>query len=148
MGVDAKTGRFLWRYTQTSAGPANIAMPIAKVGGDRRALDADILIAPEAYREFLRGTSTSHYPLRYTWRYYVDPERLDSTTIGALLVDLRRAQATFPGANVGFNQETAMRGSLLPLVERAAAGLAGGRIDPDGRRDRAGGGRGGRPRAS
>ena len=30
VGVDAKTGRFLWRYTQTSGGPANIATPIAR----------------------------------------------------------------------------------------------------------------------
>ena len=30
VGVDAKTGKFLWRYTQTSGGPANIASPIAK----------------------------------------------------------------------------------------------------------------------
>lgn len=30
VGVDAKTGAFLWRYTQTSGGPANIAMPIAR----------------------------------------------------------------------------------------------------------------------
>ncbi len=30
VGVDAKTGAFLWRYTGTAGGPANIASPIAK----------------------------------------------------------------------------------------------------------------------
>lgn len=30
VGVDAKTGTFLWRYTGTAGGPANIASPIAK----------------------------------------------------------------------------------------------------------------------
>ena len=30
VGVDAKTGSFLWRYTQTSGGPANIATPVAR----------------------------------------------------------------------------------------------------------------------
>lgn len=30
VGVDARTGRFLWRYSQTSGGPANIASPVAK----------------------------------------------------------------------------------------------------------------------
>lgn len=30
VGVEAKTGKFLWRYTQTSGGPANIATPVAK----------------------------------------------------------------------------------------------------------------------
>lgn len=32
VGVDAKTGAFLWRYTQTSGGPANIATPVARKG--------------------------------------------------------------------------------------------------------------------
>ncbi|MGH9721783.1 MAG: PQQ-binding-like beta-propeller repeat protein [Bryobacteraceae bacterium] len=32
VGVDAKTGKFLWRYTQTSGGPANIATPVARDG--------------------------------------------------------------------------------------------------------------------
>lgn len=30
VGVDANTGEFLWRYTQTSGGPANIATPVAR----------------------------------------------------------------------------------------------------------------------
>ena len=30
VGVDAKTGQFLWRYDQTSKGPANIATPVAR----------------------------------------------------------------------------------------------------------------------
>ena len=30
IGVDAKSGKFLWRYAQTSSGPANIATPVTK----------------------------------------------------------------------------------------------------------------------
>ncbi len=30
VGVDAKTGQFLWRYGQSSGGPANIAMPVSR----------------------------------------------------------------------------------------------------------------------
>ena len=30
VGVDAKTGQFLWRYEQTSKGPANIPTPVAR----------------------------------------------------------------------------------------------------------------------
>src|SRR6185436_11966767 len=30
IGIDAKTGKFLWRYTQTSGGPANIATPLVR----------------------------------------------------------------------------------------------------------------------
>ncbi len=32
VGVDAKTGRFLWRYDKTSTGPANIPTPVADNG--------------------------------------------------------------------------------------------------------------------
>lgn len=32
VGVDAKTGEFLWRYTKTSTGPANIPTPVADSG--------------------------------------------------------------------------------------------------------------------
>src|SRR5262249_42162979 len=32
VGVDAKTGEFLWRYDRTSGGPANIATPIGHDG--------------------------------------------------------------------------------------------------------------------
>ena len=32
VGVDAETGRFLWRYTKTSGGPANIPTPVARNG--------------------------------------------------------------------------------------------------------------------
>ena len=32
IGVDAKTGQFLWRYEKTSTGPANIPTPVAKDG--------------------------------------------------------------------------------------------------------------------
>lgn len=32
VGVDAKTGRFLWRYERTSTGPANIPTPVAQNG--------------------------------------------------------------------------------------------------------------------
>ena len=32
VGVDAKTGQFLWRYEKTSTGPANIPTPVARNG--------------------------------------------------------------------------------------------------------------------
>ena len=32
VGVDAKTGQFLWRYAKTSTGPANIPTPVVRNG--------------------------------------------------------------------------------------------------------------------
>jgi len=36
VGIDARTGQFLWRYGQTGSGPANIAMPVSR--GERSGL--------------------------------------------------------------------------------------------------------------
>jgi hypothetical protein len=36
--VDAKTGRFLWRYEPTSKGPTNIPTPVARDGYDTGAV--------------------------------------------------------------------------------------------------------------
>jgi putative ABC transport system permease protein len=98
------------------------AMPsIRFIGGDARVFDVDVLVAAEAYPVLLQATARTHYPLRYAWNLYVDPGRLDSASVDRLLVDLRRAQATYPAANVSFGNETAMRGGLLRLVERQRA---------------------------
>jgi glucose dehydrogenase len=47
VGVDAKTGRFLWRYNETSKGPANIPTPLARgeyVYSTARSLGAAALV--------------------------------------------------------------------------------------------------------
>jgi outer membrane protein assembly factor BamB len=50
-GVDAQTGRFLWRYDETSKGPANIPTPIARgayVYSTARSLGAAALVKLDA----------------------------------------------------------------------------------------------------
>jgi outer membrane protein assembly factor BamB len=63
VGVDAKTGRFLWRYDQTGKGPANIPTPVAhddliytsaaRIGGGliRLKADGDGVAAEQVYFE-------------------------------------------------------------------------------------------------
>jgi putative ABC transport system permease protein len=90
---------------------------VRQLGGDIRFYDAAALLADEAYPAFMASTAEDHPPVRYTWRRFVDPARLDASTVEPLLVDLRRAQTTFPTANPTPAYETGYRTGLLPLIE-------------------------------
>jgi len=102
-----------WLDDTLLAGPS-----IRSLGGDARQLDADVLVADGAYPILLAPTDGEPIFFRYLWREHVDPERLDAARLDRLVVDLRRLQAAFPTANVGFGGETAMRSGLLDLIER------------------------------
>ena len=122
-----------------------------------RALTADLvfvnaiaLLAPDAYPELMSATEAGGLPMRYAWRYQVDPRRLAS---GERRRRARRpapARERLPGVG---RRERRGQGhdppDRAPRVHRHAAGaLAIGRGRPDRGRDRAGGGRrrGTRPR--
>ena len=71
VGVDAKTGQFLWRYAEPSKGPANIPTPVAgngyvyaggaRIGGGLARLNAthDGIAAEEVYFSRLGGIMTN-----------------------------------------------------------------------------------------
>ncbi|HEX5590833.1 MAG TPA: hypothetical protein VFX65_11140 [Candidatus Limnocylindrales bacterium] len=84
---------------------------------DLRINDATALLAPEAYRAYLSETQLLRLPMRYTFREYVDPERLDSDTVDSVLLALRRIEAELPATSVTFNQPTAFRTGLRALLE-------------------------------
>ena len=71
---------------------------------------------PDAYGDLLAETNATRYPVRYTWRYHVDPERLTSAATARLVVDLRRLESTFPADGTGPGATT-LRSGLLPLME-------------------------------
>lgn len=81
-----------------------------------RLVDVSAVLAVDAYYDLLGETNARAYPARYTWRYRVDPERLQASTTPRLLVDLRRLDSTFQSAeNAGGG--TTLRSGLLPLME-------------------------------
>jgi putative ABC transport system permease protein len=81
-------------------------------------VDATALLAPEAYAPLIAVTDSSSLPLRYAWRYFIDPDRLASGTLDALTVDLRRMESIFPRVATGLGQGgTILRSSLLRIVE-------------------------------
>ena len=79
-------------------------------------MDVSAILAPEAYGDLLGETNVPHYPVRYTWRYHVDPEQLKASGTSRLIVDLRRLESTFPADGSG-PTATTIRSGLLPLME-------------------------------
>ena len=95
-----------------------------------RALTADLvfvnaiaLLAPDAYPELMSETEAGGMPLRYAWRYHVDPRRLGSSGVDDVLVGLRRLESVFPTAPAvgGATKGTILRSGLLPFIEAQQA---------------------------
>jgi hypothetical protein len=94
-----------WLGDRTVAGPG-----YRSPNADTVLVDATALISPDAYPALLNATSppsgsgasqgpvppSAPLPFRYTWRLFVDPDRLDAEAAPGLLADLRRAQTIFP----------------------------------------------------
>ncbi len=92
----------------------------------RKAFSADnvqtnavALIAPEAYPILLGNTDQIGLPLRYSWRWYVDPARLEAGQVDDLQVGLRRMESVFPATPVasGPASGTILRSGLLRFIE-------------------------------
>ena len=78
-------------------------------------------------------------PLRYQWRYLVDPARLDAGQEEALTTGLQRLETEFQttGSDASLATGVVLRTGLLDIVERyhdQRAATDGGAV---GRRDRA-----------
>ncbi|MBI2775844.1 MAG: hypothetical protein HYX57_01065 [Chloroflexi bacterium] len=85
--------------------------------GDLRILDATALLAPEAYAAYMAETLRDFLPVRYTFREYVDPARLDSSQVAALLPEFRRLEAALPSTQVTFNQPFGLRTGLRAVLD-------------------------------
>ena len=65
-------------------------------GGSLAIVDGRLLMAPEAYRPVMAATEAAHIALRYTWRFFVEPDRFEARDLPGLTADLRRTESTFP----------------------------------------------------
>jgi outer membrane protein assembly factor BamB len=107
VGVDAKTGQFLWRYDKTSGGPANIPTPVAhngyvystnarRFGGGLVQLHAtaDGVRAEEVY--FERGVPNS-----LGGQVLLDGTIYGTTSEGVVAADFLTGKVKWQGAGVG-----------------------------------------------
>jgi putative ABC transport system permease protein len=79
---------------------------------------ATTLISPDAYPSVLELS----YPLRYSFRHYVDPERLDAGMIDGLATDLRAMEASYAAFATGPDPtRTTLQTALLDLTDHFLA---------------------------
>jgi len=106
-------------------GDAALAGPVMRVvSRDVQFLDVSPLLAPDAYDRFMRLTAPQELPLQYTWRYYVDPTRLEDESSDTVVADLRRLESIFSPsqAATGAASGPSLRSGLLRVVEQQRVG--------------------------
>ena len=57
---------------------------------------AALLLSPDALPGLMSATAAAALPMTYTWRCYVDSNRLDAGQLDALVAAMRRLEATYP----------------------------------------------------
>ena len=94
------------------------ALQLVNIGGtqDSPIAFATGLVAPDT----LDGLVTSQLPMRYQWRYLVDPARLDAGQEQELTTGLERLDTMFqtPGSDASLATGVVLRSGLLAIVER------------------------------
>ncbi|HUF06364.1 MAG TPA: FtsX-like permease family protein [Candidatus Binatia bacterium] len=71
------------------------------------------LLSPDAYPALTRMSA----PIRYTFRYYVDPERLDAGMLDELVIDLQQMEAVYASfATAPDPTRTTLQSGLLELT--------------------------------
>lgn len=81
-----------WWLSDTS-----LARPsLRSTGGDAQIIDSTGLLSPDAYTAYMTESIRGAMFVRYTFREYVDPSRLQSSGVDRLLVDVKRLETLFP----------------------------------------------------
>ena len=94
------------------------ALQVVNVGGtlDNPIAFATAMVAPEA----LDGLVESGMPIRYQWRYLVDPDRLDAGQVDELITALQRLETVFSstGTDASVAGGIGLRTGLLDVIGR------------------------------
>ena len=90
-----------WWLNDTSLARPNVRSP----GGDARIIDSTALLSPDAYQAYMTESIRGALFVQYTFREYVDPQRLQSANVDALLTAVKRLETTFPPSTRPLLQE-------------------------------------------
>ena len=105
---------------------SSLAFPsVREISSENAYYDATVLLGEAAYDPLMRSTASTMLPMRYTWRSFIDPDRLEGETADDLLVELRRLEARY-GSTIGpatqVRPPPTMRTGLRRLVEAQRTG--------------------------
>lgn len=102
---------------------AGLAAPVLRaVTSEVQFWDVVALAAPDAYATYLGVTEEQELPLRYAWRYHVDPARLDAEQADGLVGDLRRLESIWAPGTADGEDAVALRSGLSRVVEAQRGG--------------------------
>jgi putative ABC transport system permease protein len=98
--------------------PTSLRSVVRSVGPNVAFEDVTALLAPASYPTLVALTDETALPFRYSWRYVVDPERLQSAAVERTSADLRRLETLFaaPGGRAVDPGPTVQTG-LLAVVD-------------------------------
>ncbi len=98
--------------------PALELPSVIVISPDLRLIYATALLSEDAYPALIR----KGLPARYTWREFLDPDRLDAEALGAVTEDLRRLLTQYPPFVTSLRDAdtTTLRTGLLDLLSRYA----------------------------
>ena len=80
-------------------------------------LDAALLVDPGTHAALAQYASPGGQGLRYSWREFLDPERLSDRTLAGLITDFHRLLVAYPSANVTPATDTALRTGMATMLE-------------------------------
>ncbi len=78
-----------------------------------------VLLSSDSYGYVISNIQQQRVPLRYTWRYTVDPSAIGAATIDGLITGLVRMQSVFPAVAAASDQSgvPALRSALLRVLQ-------------------------------
>lgn len=100
--------------------PALLRPTIRALSPEVQFVDVVALAGAPSYGTFLDETQAAGFPLRYRWRMFVDPDRLEAGSTAALIGDLRRLATLFPPADAAAGGAVVTT-QLLSIVTRQDA---------------------------
>jgi putative ABC transport system permease protein len=80
-------------------------------------LDAALLVDDATHAALAQYASTASPGLRYSWRSFLDPRRLNQRSLAALTTDFRRLLVEYPSANITPSTDTALRTGMAAILE-------------------------------
>jgi putative ABC transport system permease protein len=93
---------------------ARLGAPVTRDTDQRRYVYGFGLFAPSAYAQI--ADATAPLPMRYSWRYDVDPSGFDAGTIDRLDSDVRELDASFGESTFGQRLGTGVRTGLSEVL--------------------------------
>ena len=98
--------------------PLPIRPVIRALSAEVQFLDAAFLLADGTHAALGEAAADTTHILRYTWRSFLDPERLTDARLDTTIRGFRRLAVQYPSANVTPANDVGLRTGMLAILEQ------------------------------